>query len=241
MMILKEEHDASLDYPLFIYVLDEANLSSMEHYWSPFLRACDTFNRGTSLALGGPEQWQLPPHIRFLATVNFDHTTEALSPRFLDRSWVIVLDPVQIDIDEVESEESKGAEYVPFSYNQLMAAFGKTEERSISNATRMQYEKIMRSCRENGFNISPRSQSMILNYVSTAEGIMETASRDSQFAPLDYAIAQKILPLIYGPADKVGGLIRALEGECGQLQITRARLEAIRQQGNESGFYQFFA
>ena len=38
----------------YIMLLDEANLSSLEHYWSPFLLACDKFrNRPTALSLGG--------------------------------------------------------------------------------------------------------------------------------------------------------------------------------------------
>ena len=242
MMSLSKEHCTDTFYPPFIYLLDEANLSHMEHYWSPFLRACDSFDKGTSLSLGGPEQYRLPPHIRFMATVNFDHTTETLSNRFLDRSWVIVLDPIQIDIDETESEAKGEPSYIPFTYNELMEAFGRINgEKSISPATRMQYEKIMRVCRDNHFNVSPRSQTMILNYVSVAEKIMETGSRDSQFAPLDYAIAQKILPLIYGPSDKIGNLMGALESECGQLQVTQSRLNEMKRQGDESGFYQFFA
>lgn len=45
----------------FLFLLDEANLSSIEHYWSPFLRVCDSFHSGPfELSLGGAN------HSRFL-------------------------------------------------------------------------------------------------------------------------------------------------------------------------------
>lgn len=111
----------------YLFLLDEANLSSIEHYWSPFLRACDSFRGGSfELSLGGNHSFKVPSYLRFIATVNFDHTTEELSPRFLDRSWVVTLDPQALDLDDL------GDPLAPFnykdasvySYQALQAAFG---------------------------------------------------------------------------------------------------------------------
>lgn len=243
MNALSKENEDKGSYPLFVFLLDEANLSSMEHYWSPFLRACDCFDSaGTVLSLGGSENWVLPPHLRFLATVNFDHTTEALSPRFLDRSWVVSLSSSSIDIDDVVGGNlGAGRSFIPFSYDGLAEVFGKRSHVSISAPVKALYDRLLRVCRDHSFSVSPRGQAMVLHYVTVAEELMKTGSRDSQFAPLDYAISQKILPMISGPAETVDAFIRELEGECSQLQVTRSHLKRMIRQGEDSGFYQFFA
>lgn len=56
----------------------------------------------------------------FLATVNFDHTTEELSPRFLDRSWIITLEPSRID-DETDEDLSNAEDMI--SFQSLQDAF----------------------------------------------------------------------------------------------------------------------
>ena len=64
-------------------------------------------------------------YVRFIATVNFDHTTEELSPRFLDRSWIITLDS---DNDAFDDDDrvpyAEFSEIAPFSYGKLMSVFG---------------------------------------------------------------------------------------------------------------------
>lgn len=243
MKALSRESDAQIEYPPFVVLLDEANLSSMEHYWAPFLRACDNFElSGTQLSPGGSENWLLPSHLRFMATVNFDHTTEALSPRFLDRSWVITLNPLSIELDDIAGEEmADDGQIIPFSYAGLIKAFGKRKRLSVSAPTKALYDRLLKICREHSFSVSPRSQAMVLHYVTTAESLMKTSSRDSQFAPLDYAFSQKILPMIHGPAETVGEFVQELEVESSQLQMTHAYLNRMIRQGEDSGFYQFFA
>ena len=43
-------------------LLDEANLSSIEHYWSPFLLACDRKDGSAelNLSLGGGASFSVP-------------------------------------------------------------------------------------------------------------------------------------------------------------------------------------
>ena len=67
-----------------------------------FCALCDSFRGGSfELSLGGNHSFKVPSYLRFIATVNFDHTTEELSPRFLDRSWVVTLDPQALDLDDL--------------------------------------------------------------------------------------------------------------------------------------------
>ena len=242
MRLLSKEPDESTVIPPYVFLLDEANLSPIEHYWSPFLRACDTFKEnGTTFSLGGTEKWHLPSRVRFLATVNFDHTTEALSHRFLDRSWVITLDPDFIDFDFGQVDIAKEfASEDAFSSDRLFRAFGY-EESDVPNQDNVQLlEKLVRVCRSHSFTISPRSQLMMKRYVATASRLMSLQPKDGKYAPLDYAFSQKVLPQIAGPAETVGDLVDDLLDECSELKITKKQLDRMKEFGKDSGFYQYF-
>lgn len=242
MRLLSREPSETKGIPPYVFLLDEANLSPIEHYWSPFLRACDTFQEdGATFSLGGAEKWHLPNRVRFLATVNFDHTTEALSHRFLDRSWVITLDPDYIDSDfeQVNIAKEFATEHA-FSSDRLLEAFGYRET-NASNQDNMQLlDELVRVCRADSFAISPRSQLMMKRYISTASRLMSLQSKDSQYSPLDYAFSQKVLPQITGPAESVGELIDHLADKCSQLKTTKKHLDRMREFGKDSGFYQYF-
>lgn len=65
----------------------------MEYYWSNFIKlADDDARKNTPLVLNGTDKYRIPDWFKFLATINNDQTTESLSPRLLDRAWVITLD-----------------------------------------------------------------------------------------------------------------------------------------------------
>lgn len=242
MHLLSKEQSGASGVPPYVFLLDEANLSPIEHYWSPFLRACDTFQEdGTQLSLGGTEIWQLPNHVRFLATVNFDHTTEALSHRFLDRSWVITLDPDYIDTDYKHVNIAKEfSSESAFSSSRLNKAFGIRPNDSLNQDNETLLEDLIRTCRAHSFAISPRSQLMMKRFIATASRLMSLQSKDSQYAPLDYAFSQKILPQIVGPAEIVGALVDDLADKCSQLKITKRQLDKMKAFGEDSGFYQYF-
>lgn len=92
-----EAGEDPLEGPPFILALDEANLSPMEYYWADFMAACDNriaVGDGSDGAVAakpvhidiGGESVEVTGVLRFLATINNDHTTEKLSPRLLDRA-----------------------------------------------------------------------------------------------------------------------------------------------------------
>lgn len=232
----------------YLFLLDEANLSPVEHYWAPFLRACDSFARKPlQLSLGGGEPLLVPSHVRFLATVNYDHTTEELSPRYLDRSWVIMLDPDMVDYDAVtQPEENLAAPEATttcdaISYQRLMRAFGPKKDAVVDEGLEETLDAIFKTCSANHHPVSQRSQIMIRNYIATTAVLMDRDSADTRLAPLDYAVSQKILPSISGSSENYDGYLHALEDQCASLPITRGRLRHILDTGSSSGYYQFFA
>jgi hypothetical protein len=238
---LHYEHEHRADAPFFI-LLDEANLSPLEHYWAAFLRLCDedsTYSR--SLSLGGTHHWSIPRHLRFLATVNFDHTTEELSPRFLDRSWIITLDPDTMGGEWAHLETPNQETIIPFSA--LSAAFlpwgdGGIGDEGISS----KWNKIQSIFKLNKLPIMPRNLKMVHTYCATACKYMDTQTSENRFAPLDYAVSQKILPIINGTGERYQNLLKGLKEECKHMPLCHKHITRILKAADENmGFYQFFA
>ncbi|HCI3589990.1 TPA: hypothetical protein NO089_003860, partial [Acinetobacter baumannii] len=115
----KKQKDNAMAYIL----LDEANLSPIEHYWASFMGMTDS-KKHMELKLG-QDTIKIPKHLRFLATINYDSTTEPLSPRIIDRAPIIVLDSSYNDSDFKNSFEETLCE-LPLSSNILEELFGCT-------------------------------------------------------------------------------------------------------------------
>ena len=226
----------------FIILLDEANLSPIEHYWAAFLRNCDFASvSNRSIPLGGTQSFKLPEHLRFLATVNFDHTTEDLSPRFLDRSWVIMLEPTRVD-DEIDENIENAENMVPFGA--MKDAFCIREDDVIDEAIQDKWDTIQKIFRDRSLQIMPRNLKMVKNYCAVGCRCMERDTPVTKFAPLDYALSQKILPTINGNGENYRMLIEDLLKECTSqnMPISAKHLERMKRVAeNNMGFYQFFS
>lgn len=236
----EEQREARLELPWLI-LLDEANLSSLEHYWSPFLGMCDRFTQEpVSLPLGTDEPLLVPSTARFLATVNFDHTTEELSPRFLDRSWVISLNPTELELDAMGEQPSPQLDLPAIPMDVMKEVFGPRKASTISEDNRSRLREVVDICARHHAPVSPRSQRMMVNYISAAQKVLNTSSADASYAPVDYAVSQKVIPTLSGPEDTLRGLIDELMN-VGGLPMTRKHLERMSKAGEDSGFVQFFA
>ena len=224
----------------FFMLLDEANLSPLEHYWAAFLRICDFDSASVrTVNMGGQSILQVPNHLRFMATVNFDHTTEELSPRFIDRSWIITLAPEDINTNPVSLSEAGPAKVI--SFPSLMKAFAPKDQK-IDPTILEEWNAIQMIFSSNKMPIFPRNLKMVRNYFQVAFSCMDTSREENRFAPLDYAVSQKILPTLNGTGEKYGGLVDALLSRCsGKLPLCQRHLLRIREAAeNNLGFYQFF-
>ena len=192
---------------LSLVLLDEANLSPMEHYWSDFLSISDTFYAGKSLNLGGRESkftLNLPISLRFIATINTDATVEPLSDRLLDRAGVITL-----GYDDFSSTTSALMENEVFGgavpYAELAEAFiidtnklNSTIEGGKLSSDIHIINEISSRLRKDIPNtpqvyISPRKTNAIYSYCAVANELDY-----QQITPIDFAIAQHVIPKIKG-------------------------------------------
>lgn len=205
--ILNKEYDnEGFHYPPLVMMLDEANLSPIEYYWSSFNNIADKILKNDEknfIEMRGDKIYNIPKHFRFLATINYDNTTEMLSPRFIDRAWIIRMPDSDINIlsDDIW-DKSINAENV-VSYNCLIDSLFAKENNSLDKECKMEYdknlillEKIIKKFEELGHNVSPRVITKIKNYIKVAIQIFNKKER-----ALDYAVAQKLLININGYGD----------------------------------------
>lgn len=246
LKLLDDEASTQIvDYPFFI-LLDEANLSPMEHYWADFMKVCDSDNN-QMINIGEANNCRIAKTLRFLATINYDTTTEVLSPRLLDRAWIIDLDS-DIDFDNLSDTEIEPIESI-VSYSDFVRFFGAdfklTEEREqeISDDIKSKLNRIYEIC-SRFISVSPRVRKAVLKYYFIAKENNLFDESENNYVALDYAVAQKVLPLINVFDGYENKLIKDLE-ELEKLfpNKTWPKCNAIMQQiinKSYNGYYNYF-
>ena len=186
------------EHQLSIVLLDEANLSPIEHYWTDFMGACDDINTFSVSGTQSGQSLKLPKALRFLATVNYDRTTEPLSARFLDRSPVIylestsnsLLDNEYIDNQVIDQESSY------YSFDELESIFGR--KASLVNFKPDEGRIMSEILQEHRFlDIQFRKRNAISNFTETLRYVL-SEDKSEMLKAFDYALLIYILPLING-------------------------------------------
>lgn len=229
--------------PLYLMLLDEANLSPIEYYWSQFLKNCQLDDPEElpkrKINVAQTESWKISPNLRFLATVNFDHTTEELSPRFLDRSWVITLNSPDNMLPKLKPDTPQ-----PVSMETLDKLFGYPKEgETFPEAVSHIWNDIRQAFKDKNVNLplSPRNILAVENYCIAASRFSDTEITPEQ--ALDFAVLQKILTTISGYGSRCENLVNLLlDISRDHLPNTYKKLEQMRETAEaNSQFYQFFA
>lgn len=196
-------------------LLDEANLSPIEHYWSAFMGLSDN-EREREIILGS-ESIIIPEHLRFIATINYDGTTEPLSPRLINRAPVLVIDSSKSLINSPQSISEEIENNLPIAADQMKELFGlSVKAPELGPEERPVYETIKRILLDNDpalgrpVSISPRKENAIHQYCGKARGLMTV---DNDLLALDFAIQQHILPLIQGNGVRFGKRLEKLRAE----------------------------
>ena len=246
LKILNEEYQGEMAALPFFILLDEANLSPMEYYWADFMNICDDIEDNNRINLGNDNILSVPETLHFVATINNDHTTETLSPRLIDRAWVITL-PQGISPESGENLDETEIKMV--SWKSLKEVFTRPSGEQIlfSSEVNKIYEEVRNHLGRMDLNISPRVEYAIKRYWGVASKLMkgeEDETIDASIIALDYAVSQKILPKIMGSGDEYEEWIKEFidMAKKDNLQNTAAILERIVKRGNRQlKYYQFFA
>lgn len=228
----------------FIILLDEANLSPMEYYWADYMNLCDELDSNSVINLGDNFCFRVPMNLRFVATINNDHTTEALSPRLIDRAWIIRLPKARSGMAKPVKIRTTGD---MVAWSALVQTFGTSEQNytEMSGRAKSIYEELLSKCRTARINVSTRVDNAIRMYWSTAQRLFDSSDvTDASILALDYAIAQRILPHIDGSGAKFGEQLAEIQQYCSSenLRISAEILQEIIHTGADSmQYYHFFA
>lgn len=232
----------------YIILLDEANLSPMEYYWADFMNICDDLGPHSKVNLGEDYVFGVPETLHFVATINNDHTTETLSPRLIDRAWIITLPQLNLrDYSSLGNESNIPAEEVEvISWKSLRDAFTPVKDECFFTPELQKcYESIVAKLREKKFTVSPRIDIAIKRYWAIASKYFEMDDTKT-VAPtiaLDYAIAQRILPKIGGNGEEFEKWLKEFSSLCSSngLNTSAAIVKDIIERGNQQmKYYQFF-
>lgn len=127
-----------------------------------------------------------------------------------------------------------------YSYQALKRAFGAQSDVLLGVELDAKMKEVIELCARHRYPVSPRSQKMMLSYARTASRVMDCSSAQSQYAPIDYAIVQKVLPVLSGTEERLGGLLEDLSMVT-NLPLTKARVDHMLEAGEDSDYYQYFA
>lgn len=225
-------------FPLFV-LLDEANLSPIEYYWGDFMKIADFDNDvSNDLNLGNDLILKVADKLRFLATINNDHTTEDISPRLLDRAWVVELSMNDAN-DAFERTDYGKLDSLAISWNTIEKYFDNNKVLEIDSNSKRILNELYSLCNQNDLPISRRSKGMMTEYIKITERIY----KDGSSKALDFAIAQKIIPTIMGSGEKYCSFLEDLNTLCEQNRLTKSTtmLEKIIANGKDNmhDFYFF--
>lgn len=240
MQQLNGEHANNLVEAPYFVLLDEANLSPIEFYWSHFNYYCDDPTHQVVPYSNG-EKYEFGAELKFLATINYDQTTADLSPRFLDRAWVISMNPISIEatVSGLVDDSIVGNNEQIISLESLNRVFDwhNIKDKKMNQVTKNRLDMIVDKMKEGRHIVSARSLHAISHYYLVAEEYMS-----SKEAALDYAICQKILPCISGNGKKYGDFLNGLMSICKENQLNKsASIISKIIDRSEHEFYGFFS
>ena len=236
--ILKENKKDFDELP-YLILLDEANLSPMEHYWADFMNVCDIdIEQEHEINLGEENIYKVSNCLRFLATINYDHTTEVLSPRLIDRAWIILLDYKDLNINNlINKKVINNEKIIKF---EALEQFININNKEMPKLLETRLKNIIDELNSKAINISPRVCKMIKNYCAIGDGLFQT---DNDLLALDFAVAQKILPVIDGYGNDFRNfLIDFKDNQLGGMKKCQIIIENIVNMGDKNmKHYHFFA
>lgn len=226
-----------LDSALAYVILDEANLSPIEHYWSNFYNMTDSVtseNKLLSIDLGGELSISYPNNLRFIGTINSDQTTEELSPRIIDRVNIIRIPKLQDVIYLAKTNmEPEPINTTGLTFKDIIKMFHLRDFNEDYNSQlnlfiqkesyldiKDKYIKLKNKFEKLNINISPRTDIAFINYCMTAFNFM------SPYRALDYFISQRVLTKIDGYGEKYRDALKELQQDIHEM-LTEQRIDEI--------------
>jgi hypothetical protein len=225
-------------------LLDEANLSPIEHYWSDFISIYDKDKNERILKIDLEEYKDkglvLPSKLRFMATINNDHTTERLSPRLIDRAPIITIENDNTRFFETQNKiDYTFSGY--YNFEELDKLLNPIDESLVSKEEDILIKVFNILKNEGSIAVSIRKMNSIKKYCNVSRELMSKYTAN-QYANIDYAIAQFILPQIQGQGVEFGNMLAKLIELFKDNQLSKSAkiLKRIKDKGISFQVFSFF-
>ena len=220
---------------IYMVLLDEFNLAPPEYYFSEFLRLLQKRpdDRKLLLHASGLDDDPIPPEITvgsnvsFWGTVNLDETTEALSPRLLDRVHFVIIGSEDIERPPPGPPPARGAALGPYGHATLVEARSRDTlpnpeaKAHVDRALGILAEE--RSAWGPGLPMHPRQLREIERYLAAARPVL------SATAAADLVVNQRVLPGLRGRGEGFRRRMEALRDHLASASLHRSasRLDRI--------------
>ncbi len=216
---------------LYFILMDEFNLAAPEYYFSQLLQVLTrpveqgrTIRLYDSATQAGSEQkpidqLRLNPNVSFWGTINYDETTERLSPRLLDRTGMIFLsmrDVVPASLSGTELVTGKGV-----LAGQFIDHFVRSADKCPEGHWEI-IEPLLATLKKQteewgaGVDLSPRVLDAIKRYLANSKDLMPVE------CAVDFVFQQRVLPVLRGRGPKFTARIRALSEKLTEKGLERS-------------------
>ncbi len=234
---------------VYLVLLDEFNLAAPEYYFSQLLQALPNdapsreivlYDEGSSGGGVFPSRVTLGPNLRFWGTINYDETTERLSPRTLDRTGMIFLGDADVKATTIDVEPSPlpGAAAGDLFDKFLRDPADCPEERWKAVA---QVIDFLRSP-DPGFGarieLSPRVRRAIERYLANSVDVL------AEQTAVDFVVQQRILPVVRGRGEEFFARMNRLGQLLSDANLPRSARhveEALRRSEQQFGELDFLS
>lgn len=197
----------------------------------------EKFKRQTSMKSGIKPEIKIPSNVRFLGTLNVDDTTLELSPKVIDRSFIIDFEKNtnDNDFDKMIEEEYSDIDYDTTLY--LHPSEFKQKEYQLESSQEKELMSIIEIVEKLGIKLSHRVENNINEFISL--------SKDQRFPILDYVLVSMILPKIKfifqdKKDQKYKVLVEELKPALKRYPVSLSKLEDIIERSEEMNIISYW-
>lgn len=232
--------DVSNCKPYFL-ILDEMNLSHVERYFSDFLSAMESgdairlykgMSRIDSKGLSIPTDFNLPPNLFVIGTVNIDETTYMFSPKVLDRANTIEFRIEENDLEaffkssktiNLDSLEEKREETFEREFMLMLSKKNNQLTKELQIILKSYFNVLKIAGVEFGYR-TLNEVSILINFILDRVVQKKDTENKGLNNAIDIAIIQKLLPKLHGSRSKMIKVLPLLCGLCYDLSEGEPKL-----------------
>ncbi len=217
---------------LYLILMDEFNLAAPEYYFSQLLqvltrpanqeRLVRLYDAGSQPSMNGDkpiDQLRIYPNVSFWGTINYDETTERLSPRLLDRTGMIFLsvrDVVPPAATTTGPVIGKGV-----LAGQLVDQFVRGPDQCPEGHWELIEPLLSLLKRQSeewgpGIDLSPRVLDGVRRYLANSRGLLPVERA------VDFVFEQRVLPVLRGRGPKFTARVRELSEKLTEKGLERS-------------------